>query len=198
MELDDLKQAWNHQNKQSSQNQDIMELIHQKSRGPVASLKQAFKKQVRFFICLMIIMIATQISNLNNTAALIFIGTYILFCIGVALFFYQNYRITSELEGMDGNVKSSLEQYVMVLQQRLKWQQVGARIVMLIFILLLEVVPFFLHGRMLDKWHSLPPLIRFNVYAAFLAIQYFLGRSVEKQKFGQHLSYLKELTTELK
>jgi len=198
MELDDLKQAWKEQNKQSSQNQNIMELIHQKSRGPVASLKEAFKKQVRFFICLMVAMIATQIRNLDNTAALIFIGTYILFCIGVALFFYQNYRITSELEGMDGNVKSSLERYVTVLQQRLKWQQIGARIVMLIFILLLEVVPFFLHGRILDKWHSLSPVIRFTAYAAFLAIQYFVGRSVEKQKFGQYLIYLKELTAELK
>jgi hypothetical protein len=175
-----------------------MELIHQKSRGPVASLKEAFKKQIRFMIGLAVAMIATQIRNLDNTAACIFIGTYILFCAGVALFFYKNYRITSELEGMDGNVKSSLERYVTVLQQRLKWQQLGARIVMLIFILLLEVVPFFLHGRVLDKWHSFPPVIRFNVYGAFLVIQYFVGHSFEKQKFGRHLTYLKELITELK
>ncbi|MGZ3951339.1 MAG: hypothetical protein ACXVBZ_08080 [Flavisolibacter sp.] len=198
MELDDLKQAWNQQNKQSSQNQDIMELIHQKSKGPVASLKQAFMKQTRFFIFLMVAMIATQISNLDNTAALIFICTYILFCIGVAFFFYQNYRITSELDGMDGNVRSSLERYVTVLQQRLKWQRIGARIVLLIFVLLLEIVPFYFHGRMLDKWHSLPPAIRFNIYAAFLVIQYFVGRSLENRKFGQYLTYLKELTTELK
>ena len=198
MELDDLKQAWNHQNKPSSHNQDIMELIHQKSKGPVASLKEAFRKQTRFFIFLMVAMIATQIRNLDNTAALIFISTYILFCIGVAFFFYQNYRITSELDGMDGNVKSNLERYVTVLQQRLKWQRVGARIVLLIFIMMLEVLPFFFHGRMLDKWHSLSPVIRFNVYAAFLVIQYFVGGSLENRKFGQYLTYLKELTTELK
>ena len=196
MELDDLKQAWEQQAIPSSQNQNIMELIHQKSKGPVASLKQAFKKQTRFMICLMILMIATQIKNLDNTAALIFIGTYIFFCIAVALFFHQNYRLTSKLEGMDENVKTNLERYVAVLQQRLKWHLIGLRVTLLLFILMLEVLPFFLHGRLLDKWHSLSPVIRFNTYAAFLVIQYFLGRSLEKQKFGQHLVYLKKLIAE--
>lgn len=198
MELDDLKQAWKRQDKQSSQNQNIMELIHQKSKGPVASLKEAFKKQIRFMICLMILMIAIQMRNFDNTATIILVGTYVLFCIGIALFFYQNYRLTSELEGMDGNVKTSLEQYVTVLQQRLKWHHIGKRVVMLIFILLLEVLPLFLHASMLDKWHLLPAVIRFNAYGAFFVFQYFVGGSLEKQKFGQYLTYLKQLITELK
>ena len=175
-----------------------MEMIHQKSKGPIASLKRSFSKQIRFVVFLMIAMIATQIRNLDNRAAQIFIGTYMGFCILVALFFYWNYRVTDRLEAMDTNVKTGLENYVSSLSERLKWHNIGVRIVALIFILLLEIVPLFLHARMLDKWHELSPFIRFPAYAAFLLLQYFTARSIQREKFGQHLAYLEELIKELK
>lgn len=198
MELDNLKQAWKQENDLPNQKQNIMEMIQQKSKAPVASLKHAFSKQIRFVLFLMVAMIATQIRNLDNTAASIFIATYVVFCILVALFFYINYRLTDKLEDNNGNVKVNLENYVSVLSQRLKWHNTGVRIVALIFIAMFELLPFFLHGRMLDKWHSLSPFVRFAAYVAFLLVQYFVSRSVQNRKFGQHLNYLKELVKELK
>lgn len=197
MELDDLKGAWNRENKPSTQTQNITKMIQQQSKGPIASLKHASLKQMRFMLFLMVAMIAMQIRNLDNASTRIFIGTYVVFCILVATFFYFNYRITDKLESFDGDVKSSLENYVSVLSQRLKWQRIGVRAVVLIFIAMLEVLPFFLHGRMLDKWHALSPFIRFAAYAAFLLFQYFVSRSFQERKFGQHLSRLKELVKEL-
>jgi hypothetical protein len=62
---------------------------------------------------------------------------------------------------------------------------------------LLEVVPFFQHCLMLDKWHSLPPLVRFGAYAAFLVLQYFLSRMVSERKFGAQVNCLKSLIKEM-
>lgn len=197
MELDDLKGAWNKENKPATQTQNITKMIQQQSKGPIASLKHASLKQMRFMLFLMVAMIAMQIRNLDNAAAKIFIGTYVAFCILVAVFFYFNYRLTDKLEGFDGDVKSSLENYVSVLSRRLKWQSIGVKVVALIFIAMLEVLPYFLHARMLDKWHSLSPAIRFAAYAGFLLLQYFVSRSLQERKFGQHLSRLKELVKEL-
>lgn len=198
MELDDLKQTWKQVDKQSTQNQNIMELIHQKSKGPIASLKTAFRKQMRFMLVIMIALAVTNGRNLDNPASNVLFWTYIAFCTAVIILFYFNYRLTGKMEGMDGRVKNNLEIYIAMLEQRLKWQYIGVRIVALVFILLVEVLPFYWHARMLDKWHSLSPLIRFATYAVFLLFQYFASRSIMQRKFGQHLSHLKGLVKELK
>jgi len=61
---------------------------------------------------------------------------------------------------------------------------------------LTEIVPYIQHYRMLDKWHSLSPLIRIGSYAALLAVQYFLGRKLLYRKFGSHLKYLQDVLYE--
>jgi hypothetical protein len=50
---------------------------------------------------------------------------------------------------------------------------------------------------MLDKWHSLSPIIRFGSYAALLLMQYFIARKIRERKVGRHLTYLKELVKEM-
>jgi hypothetical protein len=94
-------------------------------------------------------------------------------------------------------VKANLEQQVSLLQKRMQWKIIGLRIALLFFIALTEVLPYFQHYRMLDKWHSLSPFIRFGLYAALFAIQYFLSPRVLQNKFGRHLTYLKELAKEM-
>ena len=59
MELDDLKHAWKQENSKQTKTPDIMELIHQKSKGPIASLKNSFRKQMMVVTALMSVVIAT-------------------------------------------------------------------------------------------------------------------------------------------
>jgi hypothetical protein len=101
------------------------------------------------------------------------------------------------MESMDGIVKANLQQQVNILDTRLKAMFVGLRIGLLILILLTEVVPYFQHYRMLDKWHSVNPLIRFSSYAALLLFQYFIGGMIIRKKFGDHIAYLKTLIKEM-
>jgi hypothetical protein len=198
MELDDLKKAWKQENSKQTKTPDIMELIHQKSKGPIASLKNSFRKQMMFVTAMMTIVIATQAGNLDSISSNILFWTFIGFCLAMIFTFYINYRQTGKMASMDDKVKNNLIQYVDRMEQRLKWQNTGARIVILILILLLEIIPHYQHVRMLDTWHSLHPLIRFSSYAAYLVIQYFISRSVTQRKFGKHLDHLKTLLREVK
>jgi hypothetical protein len=79
----------------------------------------------------------------------------------------------------------------------MKWKIIGLRIVLLFFIVLVEVLPYFQHYRMLDKWHSLSAFTRFGSYAALLVLQYFVNRMVSERKFGGHIKYLKALMEEM-
>jgi len=198
MELDDLKNAWKQDDQKQTKTPNIMEMIHQKSRGPIASLKTAFRKQMAAITVLMSMIIITNARNVDSVSSNILFWSYIGFCLALIIAFYFNYQLTRKMESMDDRVKNNLEQHVALLEQRLKWQAIGARIVIVFFILLLEIIPHYQHLRMLDKWHSLSPLIRFSSYGAFFIFQYFIGNAVKKNRFGKHLDYLKNLLNELK
>ena len=199
MELDDLKQTWKQPgiNKNKNINTNIMNLIQHKTYGPVAALKKEFRKQIIVMTLLPALLLATNLDDISKPLTSILFWAYILLCAGVIAFAYFNYRIVNQKSVMDGRVKSNLEKQVNILQTRMQWKITGLRIAFLFLIVLTEIVPYVQHYRMLDKWHSLSPAIRFGAYAALLLIQYFVGRKIIYRKFGTHLNYLKELIREM-
>ena len=198
MELDDLKQAWQQADQQQKlKNKNIMELIMQKSYGPMAALKHSFKKQILLMAVVPLCLFLTNVDDVQKVLSNILFWSYMLFCAAVIIFSYYNYRLVKKMEAMDEKVKDNLEQQVQLLEKRLSWHVSGLRIVALFFILLLEILPYIQHTRMLDKWHSVPALARFGGYAAFLVLQYFVSRAVYHRKFGRHLEYLKGLASQM-
>jgi hypothetical protein len=197
MELDDLKQTWKQTTIQTNKNTEIMDLIKHKSYGPIAALKREFRKQIAVMALFPLLLFTIIMRDTGNIFTNILFWSYVAFCLGMLLFASINYRIVNKMGAMDGVVRANLEKQIALLETRLKWKLVALRIVLLFFIVLLEVVPFFQHYRMLDKWHSLSPLVRFGTYAAFLVLQYFLSRMVSERKFGAHINYLKSLIKEM-
>lgn len=197
MELDDLKQTWKKTSAKKTTNTDIMELIQHKSYGPLAALKSGFRKQIAVMGVLPVILLATNLDNISIVLGSVMFWSYVAFCLGVVSFAYRNYRIVDKMEGMDGMLKSTLMQQITLLETRLRWKIVGLRIALLFFISLTEIVPYFQHYRILDKWHSLSPFIRFGTYAGLLLLQYFASRKMIQRKFGRHLAYLKQLVREM-
>jgi len=197
MELDDLKQTWKETTIKKNKNTDIMDLMKHKSYGPIAALKREFRKQIAVMAILPLFLLFTTIDDISRIFTNVLFWTYVAFCVGMVVFASVNYRIVKKMGAMDGMVRSNLEQQIDLLETRLKWKLIGLRIVLLFFIVLLEVVPYFQHYRMMDKWHSLSPLIRFGTYTIFLILQYFLSRIVSERKFGGHIKYLKALMNEM-
>jgi hypothetical protein len=198
MELDDLKQTWNQVDKQHKpQNRDIMELIQHKSNGPVAALKKAFRKQIRRVVLIGALIFIINADDVSKVSTNTLFWCFIIFCSGISVFFYYNYQLVNKMEGMDEMIKSSLQKQVTMLETRLRWHITGLRLVVIFFIILLEILPYFQHIRMLDKWHSISPIFRFMTYGAFLIFQYYMSRRLSKRRFGQHLAYLKELVKEM-
>ena len=197
MELDELKQMWQQPDSKKIKNTDIMELIQQKSYGPLAALKKVYRKQIILMSLLPFFLLFTNNSGIYNVLTSIMFWSYVAFCIGVIVFAQYNYRIVSNMENMDRMVKENLEEQIHTLEKRAGWEITGLRLMLLYFVLLAEIVPYFQHYRMLDKWHSLPPLTRFGAYAAFLILQYFLNKKIRERKVGRHLTYLKQLVKEM-
>lgn len=198
MELDELKNQWKQTDKiQKLKNQNIMELIQNKSYGPVAKLKRSFRKQIIAMALIPILFISTNLEHIDKTLSSALFWFYILFCISVIVFARFNYSIVKKMEGMDGKVKSNLEQQIVILETRNRQKLNGLRSAFLLFIVLLEVLPYFQNFRMLNKWHSLSPFIRVGGYIALFSFQYFVSLTVNRRNFGKHIAHLKELVKQM-
>lgn len=198
MELDDLKSQWRQaNNKHKPLNQNLMNLIQNKSYGPVAELKRSFRRQIIVMTFLPIVIIASNMHQIDKTLTSALFWFYILFCIGVIVFARLNQAVVKKMEGMDGNVKANLEQQIFILETRLRQNLAGIRVALLFFIVLTEVLPYIQHFKMLNTWHSLSPFIRFGAYAALILFQYFVSRRVSYQKFGRHIDHLRELVKQM-
>lgn len=199
MELDELKQQWNQSEKtEQPKNQNIMQLIQNKSYGPVAALKRSLRKQMMAMVIIPIAIVGTNLQHIDKTLTSVLFWCYLAFCLGVIIFTRLNYTLVEKMEGMDSEVKSNLEQQIALLETRLRQNLIGVRIALLFFIVLVEVLPYFQDFSMLNKWHALSPFIRFGAYAALFLLQYFISRTVSYRKFGQHIAYLKELVQQMK
>jgi hypothetical protein len=198
MELDELKNQWKQADKiYKLKTEKIMDLIQHKSYGPVAHLKRSFRRQMIAMTVVPITILATNLQHIDKTLSSALFWFYILFCIGVIIFAKFNYAVVKKMEGMDGNVKSNLEQQISILETRLRQNLIGIRIGLLFFIILTEVLPYLQNFKMLNTWHSLSPFMRFGAYAALILFQYFLSRVLSQRKFGQHINQLKELVKQM-
>ena len=197
MELDDLKQTWKETNVTNNKNTDIMDLMKHKSYGPIAALKREFRKQIVFMALLPLILLLTTVDDISQIFTNVLFWTYVAFCVGMVVFGLTSYRLVENMGRMDGMVRPTLEQQIDLLERRLEGKIIALRVTLLVFIVLVEVLPFFQHYRMLDKWHSLSPFIRFGSYAGLLILQYFVSRMANERKFGGHIKYLKALLSEM-
>jgi hypothetical protein len=160
-------------------------------------MKRNFKKDILFMSLLPFILILTNITDLHAVFTSVMFWSYVAFCIAVITFTLGSYRIADSM-GMSGMVRTNLEQQVALLERRFKWHMMGLRVVMLYFIVLTEILPYFQHYRMLNAWHSLPVVVRYGAYAALLVTQYFASRRVCEHKYGQHIAYLKDMLADMK
>jgi hypothetical protein len=197
MELDDLKQRWKEKTNQKPTNKSIMEMIQHKSYGPVAALKRSYRKQILVMLLMPFFLLLVNTEDISKPLTSVMYWSYVVFCIGMAAFSINNYIIADRMQRMDGVLKENLQQQITLLETRMKWKIIGLRLVLLFFIVLVEVLPYFQHFRMLSKWHSLPVFARYGFYAGLLILQYFLNPLVLQRKFGRHLDSLKQLVSEL-
>ena len=197
MELDDFKQTWQSSQIKIKSKQEIMELIHNKSNGPVEALKRSFKKQIMLMGFMPLLIIATNFSNIDGILRSIIFWSYVAFCIAFVIYSYYNYLIVRRMEGMDGMVKTNLEEKIALLEKRLQWNAIGLRLVLLFFIILVEIVPYFQHYRLLEIWQSVHHVARVATYMLLFIIQYYAFRKASQHKFGNHIDYLKKLISHM-
>ena len=197
MELDDLKQPW----KQSTEKieplqNNIMELIQNKSYGPVASLKRRFRKQL-IILPVVVAILAIQLSRHHDIYSDVLFWCYVVICLLICGYFYFSYRLVSNMQCAGCMVKSNLEKQIHILEKGYKWRLIVMRLLFIFFIVLLEILLYFQQEPSLVKLYAQPLGIRLLCYAGLIALFYFISKKIMNRKYGKHIRYLKELVQQM-
>lgn len=174
-----------------------MEMMQNKSNGPVAALKRSYRKRMLAMTIMPLVIIATNLQHIDKTLTSALFWFYIVFCIGVIIFSGISYSNVKKLEEMDNVVKSTLVQQIALLERGAKQKLIGVRLAILFFIVLLEVLPYLQHFSMLSKWHALSLFIRYGAYVLFFLFIYYFSRRMNYNRFEKHIIRLKELVTQM-
>src|SRR5437868_2428176 len=156
MEIDEIKKLWSDAPHHDQKKADIMEIIQHKTYGPLEALKNTYRKQIVVMCLIPFLLIATNLNNVDHVFSSVLYWAYVAFCIGIILFARYNYNIVKNMQKMDVVVKKNLEQQIGLLEKRANLEIMALRIILLFFVALVEILPYFQHFSMLEKWHSLP------------------------------------------
>ncbi|HLP53430.1 MAG TPA: hypothetical protein VK151_00290 [Fluviicola sp.] len=197
MELDELKKMWKGLPQDRPSDTNIVELIQNKNNGPLASLKKTFRRRMRLMIIVPVLLLATNFDDTEKVLTSILFWAYIFCCLGIIWFARHNFKIVQRMQAADAAVKVNLQQQIALLEKRMQLETHFKRIILLFLVLLVEVVPYFQYYSMLDKWHSLPVLVRSGSYAGLLLLQFLLNKKLRERRTGEQLAHLKELVQEM-
>jgi len=196
MELDDLKKPWKDSTDTIPLNNNILELIHHKSRGPLTILKKRFRRG----LLLVPVAVAFLITNLSRHHAIfsdVLFWYFIAFCLMMCGYFFFSYRLIHHLQGMGGKVKANLEKQVAALEKVYKMRLIVVRILPVVFVILLEALLYYQQEPSLIKWYAQPLSTRLLSYAGALVTFFFISKYVLTYKYGKHINYLKELVRQM-
>jgi hypothetical protein len=197
MEIDELKKIWNETPEKGNLNTRIMEIIQNQTYGPLESLRAAYRRQIVLMSIIPVLLVMSNFNDIDKILTSVLFWAYVAFCICIVTYARMNLNIVAKMQQMDKVVKANLEQQVILLEKRTRLEIVGLRVVLAFFIVLVEMLPYFQHYRMLDKWNSLNVFIRFGAYAGIALLQYVLTKNLKERKVGRHIKNLKQLASQL-
>jgi hypothetical protein len=198
MELDEFKELYNSStDKQTQSNQNIMDIIHRESQGPLAELQKKIKYTLYIFPIAMTIYMGLFIYVMGINQLPQHFGTWVVFLILLPEYIVSvlNYYTIKKLQNPAGNIKENLLNKVSLLKKRYKWY-------LLINGFLLALVPVFIeadfHYHLDGEFAGIGKINVFIRIAWYIII--FGGLLIIKSKFQKqnYDVYLDELSGILK
>jgi ABC-type multidrug transport system fused ATPase/permease subunit len=194
MELDDFKQDWKKSGEQfQTPEYNLNDLLISQSSGPLSALKKKYKNQVILLPLAagLLGFIVAQKPILQQSAFIWFIIPVLLL---LALMYYRDYRLVVNMEQTTTkSLKSSLQVNITLLNRNAKQQLHFTRIILVVFILILEATMYYQHTADFNFWQEVLLPIRLVFYSLMLFIQPYVTTYFFNLSFGNYITRLQQL-----
>ena len=204
MEIETLKEIWvatNQEECQASSDPDILNMLHAKSGGLIARMKQNL-----LFELIMVIIIFSGVAFYYFTA---FSGrlsqvawAYILLALVFVVYYYHKNKLLKEMQCITCRVKSNLQMQVLKLEQYIRLYLVAGTLMVPILMILFFVLFMVRHWWPgLSQMHLNSSL--FSTMAYFLimigltVLTWYLNKWYLNCLYGRHIKNLKSVYEEM-
>ncbi|WP_162915789.1 hypothetical protein [Paraflavitalea soli] len=171
-----------------------MELIQQKSHGPAAALKKAFKKQLLIIPTLVILVGDAVINPSRQTDPFfsLFFGITVL----TMVFFAVAYFTLRNMGKTDAPVVDQLKRQLRSLQDMMLFYRIISLAGVLMLVIFLEVFKDLWTGTAVANWYEVGLWLRIPAYGGLLFSAYVVFNRIYQKDYGQHLDELKKSLSE--
>jgi ABC-type multidrug transport system fused ATPase/permease subunit len=194
MELDDFKQDWKKSGEQfQTPHYNLNDLLVSQSSGPLSALKKKYKNQMILLPLAagLLGFVVAQKPILQQSAFIWFIIPVLLL---LALMYYRDYRLVVNMEQTTTeSLKNSLRVNITLLNRNAKQQLHFTRIILVVFILILEATMYYQHTVDFNFWQEVLLPIRLVLYLLMLFIQPYVTTYFFNLSFGNYITRLQQL-----
>ncbi|MBI2730838.1 MAG: hypothetical protein HYX40_08825 [Sphingobacteriales bacterium] len=208
MELDSLKDIWNEVgNKpvQSSNNEQIVEMLNKSSQSPIAKMKRNLRWELATVILLfapIAIFYFIAFGGKFSVIAWMYIGLLIFFA---AYFYYKN-KLLSEMQCAACMVKSNLELQVKTLEKLVRFYLIAGTLMVPLLMIWLWLILYNRLPSLQNSFHFWPSagvplfktgLIWLVILLFFSIFFYFPNKWYIYKLYGRHIAKLKSILSEM-
>lgn len=193
MELDEVKKTWQNATLSfHSKNNNVMELIQNKSYGPLSELIKKFKKQL-ITIPAAIGLLIYQLIRKPHLFQSPSIWILYSLCFILSIYFAYNYYVAIKLQHPGEAVKINMELQLKKLQSSFKWYRIAAAIYYLLIPVAIELALKYKIEKDFASWGNVDIYVRMLTYIAGIPILWLLSRRWFKAQYKIHLDQLHTL-----
>lgn len=200
MELDEFKELYNSStDRPISTNQNIMEMITLKSKGPLAELQKKinytlylFPLSIVFFLGLFIPALGAKEVAHNVTLWLLFLILFSEYVVAVL-----NHFTIKKIQQQTGNVRENLLSKIALIKRRYKWYYV---IYVVLFLMMPAYVELGIHYPAIGAFHGVGKInvfIRIAWYILIFGCIFVIKKKSQEQLYDQYLDQLNSLAGQM-
>ncbi|MDE1191187.1 MAG: hypothetical protein PW786_03485 [Arachidicoccus sp.] len=205
MELDDLKQAWQQQTPEDidvRNDKNIIDMIQNKSYGPLASLKAKYERNF-YLIAIIYGILIIEFSTLPGRWGRLIHGNkffsplvlWLLLAISFASLINQIwcYVLVRKMQNTQTPIKLDLENNLSFINKSLNIQRIVGIITLVGICVVIEFVTYRQRNGDMKTWYNVSFYLRYLAYIGYVALGYFMNKYSYQRQFGKHIDYMKDM-----
>jgi hypothetical protein len=201
MELDDLKQAWQQQTPKDTgvhNDKNIIDMVQNKSYGPLANLKEQFERNFFLIIIAYGVFIFDIIMNTPHWQKIyddfpFFVWIASLITIISIVTLIWDYILIRKMQTTQEPLKNNIEHNLAFIDKSMKIQRWGGMLVLPLLFVMIEIIMHQHKNSNFKDWYNVPVYFRMLAYIACMALLYFWSRYLYKRKFGKHIDFMRDM-----
>lgn len=196
MEIDELKQLWQHGALHATSSSEFKIVTGKPNQGPLATLKRKTVMAIGIFPLVALLFAGTFYDHpAARQSAAMWLLLGILFVEFV--FSLYNLAVINKLQHVQGNIRENVTSRINILKRSLKLFLNLYVSLYVLMAVLLEITMHYQLDGLFAGWLGMATTLRVFTYIVLVMLIYYAKSASQREHYGKHLTRLKEIASQI-